>query len=108
MKDTYTFHTDPGHGWLAVPIEDVTESGIEPTRCSFHNPASSTVFLEEDIDAPAFLAARAAAGHPAPTITERYHHSRPSFTTLPRWGDTPRRRPAYAYGSFGLVNGSDQ
>lgn len=56
----YVFVTDPGHGWLRVPAADVAALGYTPTRCS---PLRQGVwYLEEDCDAPRFLALTAAAG----------------------------------------------
>jgi hypothetical protein len=51
----YTFINDPGHGWLRVPISDVTNSGFNPSKYSYWN--DEDFFLEEDCDAPDFLEA---------------------------------------------------
>lgn len=51
----FTFISDPGHGWLVVPLADVQASGYEPTEFSFIK--GTTAYLEEDVDASGFLAA---------------------------------------------------
>lgn len=49
------FHSDPGHGWLAVKESDLDALGIrdEITEFSFQN--GKTVYLEEDLDAGTFI-----------------------------------------------------
>lgn len=56
------FHTDPGHGWLQVPMADVQRLGIADkiSRCSYRD--GGMAYLEEDCDAPRFLQAAEAAG----------------------------------------------
>lgn len=58
------FHTDPGHGWLAVPIERLAELGIRDdiTGYSYYSSEISYAFLEEDVDAGTFIEAATAAG----------------------------------------------
>ncbi len=53
MTKNYTFHSDPGHGWLEVPIADVRASGAEISSYSYYKNGVS--YLEEDCDAPAFI-----------------------------------------------------
>lgn len=53
IKTKYTFITDPGHGWLVVPLDDVHESGADISSCSYIR--GRTAYLEEDCDAWAFL-----------------------------------------------------
>ena len=52
-----TWHTDPGHSWLEVPLEQVrrferTEQ-VQLSDCSYMQ--ADTAYLEEDCDATAFL-----------------------------------------------------
>ena len=51
----YEFITDPGHGWLKVPLADLP-LGFNPTMYSFKdtNPGGFA-YLEEDCDAPDFI-----------------------------------------------------
>jgi hypothetical protein len=49
-----TFHSDPGHGWLAVPREVVRSLGIESQISEFSYLDDTHVYLEEDLDARLF------------------------------------------------------
>ena len=51
---TLTFISDPGHGWLRVPHNLLSDSGYKPTEYSFYD--NDYAYLEEDVDAGAFLA----------------------------------------------------
>jgi hypothetical protein len=75
-----TFVSDPGHGWLKVPLAEIAALGIEGQvspysfiegRYAFGS-AALTTSLEEDCDCPRYLAARSARGIPRPEITEQY------------------------------------
>ena len=50
---TFTFHSDPGHGWLEVSLAEYPEARQFASNYSYTN--NGTVYLEEDCDAPAFL-----------------------------------------------------
>lgn len=52
---TYTFISDIGHGWLAVPLKDYLLSGIAASPFSYRD--NLQVYLEEDWDAGLFMAA---------------------------------------------------
>ena len=47
----YTFFTDPGHGWLCVPLAEL--AGFEPSEYSYQD--ATYAYLEEDCDAPAWV-----------------------------------------------------
>lgn len=49
----YTFFTDPGHGWLRVPLADLHEVGFKPSKYSYYD--KDYAYLEEDCDAPLFM-----------------------------------------------------
>jgi hypothetical protein len=51
----YMFHTDPGHGWLQVPLSEVKALHIEVSRYSYRD--DKFAYLEEDCDAPKFMKA---------------------------------------------------
>ncbi len=53
----YTFITDPGHGWLSVPLSDLKKYGLinEISSCSYMT--TTRAYLEEDCDAPKFIKA---------------------------------------------------
>lgn len=54
-KPVYEFISDPGHGWLKVPLADLPK-GFHPSQYSFKD--SQFAYLEEDCDASAFHALR--------------------------------------------------
>ena len=58
----YVFHTDPGHGWLAVKRLELFNLGIlsQISSCSYQK--GDTVYLEEDCDAPIFIKTKERAG----------------------------------------------
>lgn len=52
---TYTMLTDPGHGWLAVPVTDLQELGLSTRDFSpFSYIKGEVVYLEEDCDFAVF------------------------------------------------------
>ena len=53
----YRFFADPGHGWLEVPRAEVVAAGVKVTPYSYYDPVTDMAYLEEDCEAPAFLAA---------------------------------------------------
>lgn len=50
-SETYTFHADPGHGWLEVPLH--TCEGLSISLYSYTDGVSA--YLEEDCDAPLWM-----------------------------------------------------
>lgn len=54
----YTYYTDPGHGWLAVPHSELVELGISDSISSDSYRLGDTIFLEEDLDMGAFFRAK--------------------------------------------------
>ena len=61
----YYWICDPGHAWLVVPVDDLLSAGACITSYSYLSYDGATVYLEEDCDAPAFIAA---ACVPADTV----------------------------------------
>lgn len=57
MKNVYNFFQDPGHGWLAVPLVDIKELGIEHIITGYSYQKGGTAYLEEDCDASVFFKA---------------------------------------------------
>ncbi len=58
----YTFHTDPGHGWLEVTMAQIVDVGLEPSQFSPYSyyqrwGGQDTFYLEEDQDAAVFVGA---------------------------------------------------
>ena len=62
MRKTLTYHSDPGHGWLEVPRNDLITLGIAHgiSACSYQDEANA--YLEEDVDTGVYLRAARAAG----------------------------------------------
>ena len=56
------FHSDSGHGWLAVKRKEVEQLGIADKVSKFSYVKGKTVYLEEDTDVGLFLNAAKAAG----------------------------------------------
>jgi len=61
---TFTFHTDPGHGWLEVPRGLLDVLGIAAKVSSYSYIDGARAFLEEDCDAGLLLGALRARGEP--------------------------------------------
>ena len=52
----FTFHSDPGHGWLEVSIPDLRRVGLAPSDFSAYSYQHlDKVYLEEDCDAAVFI-----------------------------------------------------
>ena len=69
---TFTFYSDPGHGWLRVDIQSAESVGLEPkdfSRFSYRN--SHWLYLEEDCDAGLFIKAYTAKHGTPPHIQEK-------------------------------------
>ena len=54
---TFTFHTDPGHGWLQVETSLIQSLGVTGiSSCSYIDGSANLIaFLEEDCDAALFI-----------------------------------------------------
>jgi len=59
MKNTFTFHSDSGHGWLEVGSKDLDRLGLKESDFSAYSYKehvfSPTYYLEEDRDADIFI-----------------------------------------------------
>ena len=82
------FFTDPGHGWLRVPLPMLLELNIagEISRYSYYDKEHKAVFLEEDRDARIFVKAANKAG--LTLVVSTSHTNRDSWI---------RRLPSYEY-----------
>jgi hypothetical protein len=78
MKKTYTFFTDPGHGWLRVPRRDLQILYISRRITPFSYQKGAFVYLEEDCDASLFLRTAKAVGWDV-TVRERASARHPSI-----------------------------
>lgn len=61
-EKTYIFHSDPGHGWLAVKEKELIELNIAYKISPYSYHKGKTVYLEEDSDAGIFIEALKAKG----------------------------------------------
>ena len=54
---TYKFISDPGHGWLEVPHQDLIDLGVDNkiSKYSYLDRSSNMAYLEEDLDAGVFM-----------------------------------------------------
>lgn len=90
MTSAFVFHSDAGHGWLAVPIAAARavrvppseRFGSWPSRYSYKSRDGQTLYLEEDCDAPRFLDAWTKA-HGAPAIVEQSDGDSSPIRALP-------------------------
>jgi hypothetical protein len=69
---TYIFHTDPGHGWLAVKRKELIELGILDKVSYYSYQKGQTVYLEEDCDAALFFNAYRAKHGTDPKYRDSY------------------------------------
>lgn len=74
---SFTFHSDPGHGWLEVPRALLAHLGIlkNISRYSYEN--GSNVYLEEDCDAPRFVEAFIKKNGYTPNMPDKYNADSP-------------------------------
>lgn len=79
MEKTFTFYTDPGHGWLAVAYSDILAVGLDTKDFSQYSYVKGqTLFLEEDEDAGNFINAWKSKGFTL-KISEVNEPNRDSF-----------------------------
>ena len=74
---TYTFHNDPGHGWLAVKREELVKLGILEEISSYSYQKGKTVYLEEDCDYATFYNAYKAKYGIEPQTKSSYQERSP-------------------------------
>ena len=93
-----TFISDPGHGWLRVPLADIAALGIEAEISEYSFIDGRFAYLEEDCDYGRFVAACNAQNIPLPKIQDRYverfNRNRPCFGApqfTPQFWDRLRR-----------------
>lgn len=86
---TFTFHSDPAHGWLEVLWTDLKNVNLNPTDFSRYSyRRGNTFFLEEDCDATKFVEAYEAKWGHKPNFREKLHDGRCFIRGLARiWGD---------------------
>ena len=99
MRDTFTFHTDPGHGWLEVTYAELVDLGLQHriSRCSYFAEsrpgADETCYLEEDCDASLFIFEYQKRFGKFPIFEERFYTSQ---SRIRRFLHYPQS-PGYSY-----------
>ena len=80
-----TFISDPGHGWLRVPLVDIAALGLETAISNYSFIDGHHAYLEEDCDCARYLETLQEHMQAKPMIHEEYrdHFSR----NRPRFGD---------------------
>jgi hypothetical protein len=74
MTKQFTFHTDPGHGWVQVEWTDLKALNLNPTDFSRYSyRKGNTFFLEEDCDASKFFAVWEAKNGRKPQFIDKHH-----------------------------------
>lgn len=57
MKRKFDFYSDPGHGWLKVPVSLLEKLGIAGKITSYSYLRGDFAYLEEDCDVGTFISA---------------------------------------------------
>ena len=52
-----TFYSDPGHGWLEVPVQLLADLGIKDKVSRYSYRKGEKAYLEEDCDCSLFMQA---------------------------------------------------
>lgn len=73
---SYTYHQDPGHGWVEASMAELRALGIAGRISPWSYRDGETAFLEEDDDASLFLDTMRARGTPA-ELTVLHHEYSP-------------------------------
>ena len=88
--ETFTFHEDPGHGWIEVPLPILLDLDITELVSCYSYINDGTAYLEEDLDASIFIQAfKHKFGH-RPETVDVYEDPTPirnmrSFPEAPGW-----------------------
>ena len=103
---TFHVYTDPGHGWLKVTHKQLKESGVADQISRYSYMTHKAIFLEEDCDAPKFLAAFRSQGG---TVKFKTHYaSRESrIRTYPSFY-APFLGKAWKVGDTGRIWGTEE
>jgi len=54
VKTKFDFYSDPGHGWLKVPMSLLDALGVRGRITTFSYQRGENAYLEEDCDATVF------------------------------------------------------
>jgi hypothetical protein len=86
-KHQFKFHSDPGHGWLAVKADLIQTLGISSQISLFSRVKGKTVYLEEDRDMRIFLEAyQERFGRSADMVDLKTSNKNSSIRSMPSFG----------------------
>jgi hypothetical protein len=93
------FHSDPGHGWLEVPMALLSRLGLLEKITPYSYRKLGTAYLEEDLDTQVFLDAAKQAGmeisimevYDDPTPIRDYPHYTPDRYLAAARGQKPMK-----------------
>lgn len=71
----YKYHTDPGHGWLEVSIEELKLLGILDQISPYSYTHAGKAYLEEDCDMALFMNTMEAKGIEVRLINHNEPHN---------------------------------
>jgi len=71
----YVYEQDPGHGWLEVPLSELSRLGIAGSISAYSYRNGAFAYLEEDLDMRVFLAAKQAVGEPVEVAERHVEHT---------------------------------
>jgi hypothetical protein len=84
MAKTFTFHNDPGHGWIEVSWVDLKDLNLNPCDFSkYSHRRGNTFFLEEDCDGLKFAEAYKAKHGAHAQFGDLYHPGSAFIRNLP-------------------------
>lgn len=83
---SYTYHQDPGHGWVEASMAELRALGIAGGISPWSYRDGETAFLEEDDDASLFLDTMRTRGTPA-ELTVEYRENTPIRHYCAFWAD---------------------
>lgn len=82
---TYVVHSDPGHAWIAVPIKELFELGIQDKITSYSYIKGKSAYLEEDCDLSTFFSAFRARFGKDPAYRDGKHWDRCPVRSFDRY-----------------------
>lgn len=62
MQHTFTYHQDPGHGWIECKLDEIKRLGITDQISRYSYLKGQVAYLEEDCDAGLLINAKKANG----------------------------------------------
>lgn len=78
MPKTFDYISDPGHGWIKVPMSLLLDLGIEQDISAYSYMRGSDAYLEEDDDASLFMQAYTHKLGARPSLRDRCCRNRNS------------------------------